>query len=99
AVAAPDEARAHTLLGQVGQLLLDRLAEQLHQRIDLVLRARPVLGREGVHRERPHAELDAALDGAAQRARAGAVTRRDWQAAALRPAAVVVDDDRNGDRD
>ena len=38
AVAPADEARAHALAREVRQLALDRLAEDLHQRVDLVRR-------------------------------------------------------------
>ena len=85
AVAPADEARAHALADEVGQLALDRLPEDLHQRVDLVLRARPVLGRERVHDERLDAEVDRRLDRAPQRARARAVPLRDRQARASEP--------------
>jgi hypothetical protein len=65
AVAAPDEAGANSLAREVGQLALDRLAEDVHQRVDLARRPRPVLGREGIDHERLHAEVDRRLDGAA----------------------------------
>ena len=85
AVAPADEARAHALAGEVGQLALDRLDEDLHERVDLVGRARPVLGREGVHAERLDAEVDRGLDRAPERARPGAVAGGDGQAGAAAP--------------
>src|SRR5436305_9330422 len=42
AIAAADEARPDALLGKVRQLALDRLAEDLHQCLDLGRRPRPV---------------------------------------------------------
>ena len=64
-------------------------------RLDLVGRARPVLGREGVHGERVDPEIDRRLDGPAERPRAFAVTLRDRQAARRRPPPVAVHDDRD----
>ena len=99
AVAPADEPRAHALLRQVGQLAVDRLAEDLHQRLDLVGRARPVLGGERVHRERFDAEIDCSLDDGTQRSRAGAMALGDAHAVRARPAAVAVHDDRDRLRD
>src|SRR5438876_7407593 len=48
AVAAADEACADALLGEVRKLALDRLAEDLHHRLDLGRRPTPVIGRERV---------------------------------------------------
>ena len=83
---------------EVGELALDRLPEDLHQRVDLVARPRPVLGREGVDGERLDAEVDRRLDGPPERLRAGAVAGGDRQAAPARPAAVAVHDDRDRSR-
>ena len=98
AVAATDEAHAHALLDQVGQLALDRLAEDLHQELDLLGRPRPVLGRERVDGERLDAKVDRRLD-RARGARAPARWPAARQAAALGPAAVAVHDDRDRARD
>ena len=95
AVAPAEEPGPHALLGEVGQLLVDRLAEDLHQRRHLVRRAGPVLGREGVDGERRDPEVDRGLDGASQRARALAMPCLDGQAAGRCPAAVAVHDDRD----
>ena len=86
-VAPAEEPRPHALLGEVGQLPVDRLREDLHQVGDLVGRSRPVLGREGVDGERLDPEVDRRLDGAPQRPRALAVALRDGQprASAQRP--------------
>ena len=66
AIAASDESRMHALLGEVEQLAVDRLAEDLHQRGDLVARAPPVLGRERVDGEGLDARVDRRLDHRAQ---------------------------------
>src|SRR5439155_21758706 len=65
AVAAPEEAGAHALPHEIGQLPLDRLGEDLHQELHLLWWPRPVLGREGVDGQRLDAEIDRSLDGAA----------------------------------
>src|SRR5262249_39765205 len=49
---AADHAQAHLVLHEFGQLVIDRLLEQPHQRADFVLRAVPVLRRERVQREK-----------------------------------------------
>ena len=85
AVAASDEADSHALAHEVGELPVDRLAEDLHQRVDLVAGARPVLRREGVDGERLDVEVDRRLDRAAKRLRAGPVTLGDRQAAPAAP--------------
>src|SRR5919109_1380012 len=69
AVAAADEPRAHALLLQVRELALDRLDEDLHQRVDLVRGTRPVLRREGVDAERFDPQVERRLDRAPERAR------------------------------
>ena len=85
AVAAADEARAHALLGEIRELALDRLAEDRHQVGDLGGRPRPVLGREGVDRERADAEVDRRLDRPPDRARALPVPFRPRAGRAARP--------------
>ena len=98
-VATADEAHAHALRREVLELAVDRLGEQVEQVGDLVGRPRPVLGRERVHGERAHAEIDRRLDGAAQCTRAGAVPREHGQPATAGPAAVAVHDQRHVRRD
>src|SRR5438552_14457052 len=46
AVAAADESCADAFAREVLQLAVDRLAERLHQRVDLLWRTLPILGRE-----------------------------------------------------
>ena len=99
AVAASDEAGAHALLGEVRQLALDRLAEDLHQLVDLRRRTQPVLGGEGVDGQGLDAEIDRRLHGPPQRARAFTMAVGDRQALLDGPAAVPVHDDRDGTRD
>ena len=95
-VAAAEEAGADALPREVGQLALDRLAENLHQVLDLALGPRPVLGRERVDDQRLDTEVDRRLDRPAQCLRSRAVALGDRQALALRPAPVAVHDDRDG---
>src|SRR5919197_1658298 len=99
AISAADEPRPHALLCQVGELAIDRLGEDLHQGLALVRGPRPVLGRERVDGERLDAEVDRRLDRPPQRARPRSMAGRDRQAAAPRPAAVSVHDDRDRARD
>ena len=68
AVASADEPAADALRGEVLELAVDRLAEDLHQRLDLAGVAAPVLGRERVDDERLDPEVDRSLDDRAQRA-------------------------------
>src|SRR3954469_5051224 len=99
AVAAADEARGDPLPGQIGQLALDRLDEDLHERVHLFRRPRPVLRRESEDAERLDPEIDRGLDRPAERLRARAVARGDGQLPPARPTAVPVHDDRDRARD
>ena len=77
AIAPPDEAHAHSLADEVGELAVDRLAEDLHERVDLVARPRPVFRREGVDGQRLDVEVDRGLDGLPERLRARPVAFGD----------------------
>src|SRR4051812_27133328 len=98
-VTTTDEARADSLAHEVGKLPLDRLREDLHQKLDLLGRAPPVLGGERIDGERLHTEIDCGLHRAAQRLRAGPMAGRDRQPAFACPAGVAVHDDRDGASD
>ena len=74
------------LVAPAGQ---DRLVEA-HEVADLVDRAAPVLGGEGVDGQPPDAELEGSLDGVEQRLLAGGVALGALQAPLLGPAAVAV---------
>ncbi len=87
AVASPEEARAHALLREVGKLALDRLVQELHDRLDLVGRTRPVLRRERVDGERVDLEIDRRLDRPPQRSRSFSVTVGDGEAREPSPSA------------
>ena len=69
----------------------DHVAVEAHQEPHLVGRARPVLGGEGVRRDRLHADLDGALDHveqrvlAAARGRPCAAARAAWPSGRCRP--------------
>jgi hypothetical protein len=99
AVAPPEEAGAHALLREIRELAVYRLVHQLQDRLHLVGRPRPVLGREGVDRERADALVDRGLDGAAEGARPLAMPLGDGQPAGGRPAPAAVHDDRHAPGD
>ncbi len=75
--------------------LVEIFPQQTHDRFDLVLGALPVLGGEGVDREVLHADVPAVGRDLAEVFRAHGVARRAGQAAALGPAAVAVENDRD----
>src|SRR4029453_14382496 len=58
AVPAAEKSHPDSLLREIRQLAIDRLAEDLHQGVALVRRTSPVLGREAVDDERADVELD-----------------------------------------
>src|SRR5439155_9201251 len=95
AIAAADETRPNSLASEIGELALDRLDEDLHQRVDLLGRPGPVLGREGIDGERLDADVDRGLDGAPERTGALAVTGGDGESARGSLAAAPVHDDRD----
>ena len=70
-------------------------AEQVHQRIDFILRTLPVFGRKCIDREILHANVLAVGGNGAERLRADLVTGLARQTAFLGPAAVAVHDYRN----
>ena len=76
-------------------LLDDVVAQELHQRGDLLERPLPVLRREGVQRQRAQADLARGAHHLAHRLGALAVPLDARQAVLLRPAAVAVHDDRH----
>src|SRR5262249_47377733 len=84
---AADESRADAFARKVLQLAVDRLAERVHQRVDLLGRTLPIFGRERVDDERAHAEVDRRFDDGPQRPRAGTMTGRNRQPAPPRPPA------------
>ena len=77
----------------------DHVAVEAHQELHLVGGARPVLGREGVRRDRLHADLDRALDHVEERVLALLVAGGAGEPALLGPAAVAVHHDRDVPRD
>ena len=70
-----------------------RRYSQTHQKVDLGLRAPPVLQRKRVQRQRLDLQPGAGLDHLAGGLYAGAVPGHPRQVAPLRPAAVAVHDD------
>ena len=91
--AVADDADAHALLGQLGQVLRHRHQHQAHQAGDLFARALPVLGREREHREVFDAAVGAGLHAAHQRIDALLVAEEARHEALLGPAAVAVHHD------
>src|SRR5262249_51544583 len=71
----------------------EELAKELHERIDLVLRASPVLLAEGVERQRTQAQAAGGADDPAGGMRALPVAAHAAQVALLRPTAVAIHDD------
>src|SRR3954470_14556287 len=93
ALATADEAHPHALLVQLRRLAEDPRREHRHQRIALVLRARPVLGRERVHGQLADAEVDGVAQAGLDGVRPGLVPFLDGQPALLGPAPVAIRDD------
>ena len=93
--AATEEPDPHALPGEIGELAVDRLAEDLHQGVDLAGRPGPVLRRESVHDHRADSELDRRLDRPSERARPLAMALRNRHPVHSRPARVAVEDDRH----
>jgi len=79
----------------VGDLTVQVAREQTHQDEYLRRRPLPVVGGEGVQRQRGDAEVRSGCDDAAHGFGAGAMAGTAWQAAARGPAAVAVHDDRD----
>src|SRR5918994_2881235 len=98
AVAAAEEARTYALPREVGELAIDGLVHPLHDRLDLVCRPCPVLGRERVHREGLDPQIDGRLHGSPESSRTLAMAVGDGQATCRRPAPVPVHDDRDASR-
>ena len=87
------EAKAHVLLVEERQLAHERGGEQMHEEVDLVLRALPVLRGERIAGEHVDAEPHAGRDRLAQALDAGDVALAALEALARGPAAVAVHDD------
>ena len=80
---------------QLVHFAIQRVQEQLHQRLHLVIRAAPVFAGEREQGQRRDGQFQAAVDGAVDRACAGAVADHARAATAFGPAAVAVHDDGN----
>src|SRR5829696_8602449 len=91
-LAASEEPQASAALVQVGHVVRGDLEKERHQGVHLVLRASPVLGREGVEGERLYADPAGGLEQRGEDLDAGAVARGARKAAALGPAPVAVHD-------
>ncbi len=94
-VATSDERDAHpTLVQLVAAPRQNRLVEA-HEVAHLVDRSAPVLGRERVHGQPAHAELERAVDGVEQSLLTRRVALGARQPSLLRPATVAVHDTRD----
>src|SRR5262249_7826890 len=90
-----DDADAHAVLVQLGQVAPDEALHQPHQVVDLARRPRPVLRREAVDGEILHAELDGGAHRAAYGLHSHAMADRARQSPLRRPPPVAVHDDRD----
>src|SRR5471032_1062666 len=93
AVAIADHAQLRAVASELFEFVPQVVAQQSHQIVDLVGRARPVLGREGEQRQDRNAELASAANDFAYRVGAPAVTGDAWQPPRLRPSPIAVHDD------
>jgi hypothetical protein len=90
----PGAARA-----ELGHFPGDVVLEQLHERLDLVHRALPVLLAEGEEREHAHPGVEATLDGLPHGCHPRGMPQRPGEGALPRPPAVPVHDDGDVGRD
>ena len=93
--AAARPADAHAPFVELVAAAVQHVAVVAHEESDLVGRALPVLGRERVDGEVLHADLDGARDDVEQRRLPRLVSLDAREAAAVRPPAVAVHDDRD----
>src|SRR6185436_7287456 len=93
AVAAADHRQAHAVLHAAGGLLAEVVVEELHQAHRLFQGAAPVVGGEGVQRQRADAEIGRRLDDVVDGVGAAAVALEAGRAATDGPAAIAVHDD------
>src|SRR5471032_2611106 len=93
AVAVADHAQLRAVAAELFEFVPQVVAQQSHQIVDLVGRARPVLGREGEHCQDRNPELAGAANDFAYRVGAPAVTGDAWQPPRLRPSPIAVHDD------
>src|SRR5205085_2014524 len=78
-----------------GEIVADEALQEPHQLADLGGGPAPVLGRKTIDRQVADTKLSRGTHGAAQRFDAAAMTFHARQAAARRPAAVAIHDDRH----
>src|ERR671910_3420214 len=80
-------------LVQLGHFLAGRVKEELHERLYLSFRTRPVLGREGIEGERLHPGASSGLQQGRENRDTGPVACRAGKPASLGPAPVAVHND------
>ena len=88
-----DGVEANAVVEDLVALVEEEVAQELHERVDLLLGARPVLLAEGVEGERAQAEAACDAHGSPDGGGALPVPGRPRLAARLRPAAVAIHDD------
>ena len=93
AAALADEAQSCTEAMQFLDLALQRAQEQFHQAADFLAGPVPVLAGEGEQGQCADCVLQAELDAALDRTRAGAMADDPRPVALLRPAAIAIHDD------
>ena len=91
--AVADDADAHAVAGELGEVLRDRDEHQAHQAGDLLARPLPVLGREREHGQVLDAAVGAGVHRAHERVDALLVAEEARHVPLLGPAAVAVHDD------
>jgi hypothetical protein len=90
-----DEPHTHALGMQLRRFSIDPPREHGHQPGHLLVRPAPVLGRERVHGQLAHIQVDRVPQTGFDGVCAGLVPRKGRQSPALRPTAIAVGDDRH----
>ena len=95
AITPADDAQANAFGGALGRLRAKIFFEQAEERNDFAEGASPVVGREGVKRERADAERGSSVNGAANGFHSGAMAFGTSEAFCGGPAAIAIE--KNGD--
>src|SRR6187399_2860826 len=94
-LALANELEAHAVALQLGQLMVQRLDEQVHQRLDFGARSLPVFAAECEQGERLDIAAHTFLDAQAHRLDSGAVPCMTFLSPQAGPPAIAVHDDRD----
>src|SRR5204863_3917812 len=90
---APNRLKANVLPVNLIQLYPQILSEHAHQRIDLISRSLPILGRESVESERSQSQTCARIDRRAHRFNARAVPRNARLTTTRCPSSIAIHND------